>query len=357
MQKIYIHIGTFKTGSTTLQFHMHKNRERLLENGYYYGDYFDHYYLHSNLCYGLLKEALAAYGCFEQYSSHPRFLNVAENPAEVIGRIKQNSSGCDNIIISSEAFFADAFRTLAGLWTPVTAQEKKDINMYMRKRLKELLSEISKDFVIVCYLRRQDLFIEAQYNQYLKTTWYKDTDKKLPEFAEFVKLCPIELRYFAVLEEWRDVFKDAVFLVKPYEKNAFEKDFVTDYYTDVLKINIDEVNKFENIERKQSNLRLDRNVLEYKKILDMRNAEINELFIEYSEQLGCIQDYAYFSKADRMKFMEPYREENENVAKKYLNRKDGILFEDTNYDIAEYGGLDNHMIFEITKWLLYKLKR
>ena len=72
-EKIFLHIGTFKTGSTALQFHMHQNRKNLLRQGFYYGDYFDNYYLHSNLCYGLLKEALISYGIFEKYKDHPRF--------------------------------------------------------------------------------------------------------------------------------------------------------------------------------------------------------------------------------------------------------------------------------------------
>ncbi len=179
MKKIYLHIGTFKTGSTAIQFHMHQNKDLLLENGFYYGDYFEHYYLHSNLCYGLLEEALKAHGMYERYKNHPRFLNVAQKPDEVIERIKQHAAEVPSVIISCEAFFADAFRTLVGLYTEVSYQEKKDINAYMRRRLKELLYSISDQVVIVCYLRRQDLFVEAQYNQYCKNIWYGDRGKKI----------------------------------------------------------------------------------------------------------------------------------------------------------------------------------
>lgn len=109
MKKIYLHIGTFKTGSTAIQFHMHQNKDLLLENGFYYGDYFEHYYLHWNLCYGLLEEALKAHGMYERYKNHPRFLNVAQKPDEVIERIKQHAAEVPSVIISCEAFLQMLF--------------------------------------------------------------------------------------------------------------------------------------------------------------------------------------------------------------------------------------------------------
>ena len=292
MKKIFLHIGTFKTGSTALQFHMHQNRKNLLRQGFYYGDYFDNYYLHSNLCYGLLKEALISYGIFEKYKDHPRFLNVAEEPSSVINRIKENSLNCSNIIISCEAFFADAFRTLVGLRNELSKKVKKDINRYMRERLKSLLFTISDDIVIVCYFRRQDLFIESQYNQYCKNTWYGDCNDKLPTFKEFVQYNPIELDYLSVLDEWRAIFDGANFVIKPYEEATFKHDLISDFYTEILMIDYVELKKFEGTIRERKNIRLDRDVLEYKIRLGINDVRLSQLIKEYSAQLGQIRDYA-----------------------------------------------------------------
>ena len=126
MKKIYLHIGTFKTGSTAIQFHMHQNKDLLLENGFYYGDYFDHYYLHSNLCYGLLEEALKVHGMYERYKNHPRFLNVAQKPDEVIERIKQHTAEVPSVIISCEAFFCRCFSYIGGIvYRSVLSREKR----------------------------------------------------------------------------------------------------------------------------------------------------------------------------------------------------------------------------------------
>lgn len=355
MGKIFLHIGTFKTGSTALQFDMHLNRRCLLENGFYYGDYFDNYYLHSNLCYGLLKEALVEEGMYEKYKSHPRFLHVAENPDDIIANISKHSLENMNIIISSEAFFADAFRTLVGLHTILSVQEKRKINTYMRKRLRELLFSLSDQVVIVCYLRRQDLFIEAQYNQYCKNIWYSDRDESLPEFEEFVMCNPIELNYFTVLEEWREIFDTAEFIVKPYEKNAFRKDLISDFYTDILGINVEEVNHFKKIDRKQGNHRLDRDILEYKKYMDIRNGKINQLLTQYCENLEKVKDYAYFNKSERTEFMDRYYKQNAMVAKNYLHKGNGQLFENVDYEIPVYEGLEMKKVRKITQWLLNEL--
>lgn len=355
MKRIFLHIGTFKTGSTALQFHMHQNKELLRQNDFYYGDYFDNYYLHSNLCYGLLKEALVAHGIFDEYKNHPRFLNVAEEPYAVIRRIKENSSGCSNIIISCEAFFADAFRTLVGLRTLLSDEEKSQVNRFMRERLRELLLEISRDVIIVCYLRRQDLFIESQYNQYCKNIWYGDGKYSLPSFEEFVDYNPIELNYFSVLEGWREVFYDADFIVRPYEKEKVHYDLISDFYINVLNIDDEILKKFENIDETKANRRLDRDVLEYKKQLGVNNGRVNQLLKEYSEQLCQIRDYAYFDEEDRKKFMEKFVAQNKQVVKKYINSDKEYLFNNMNYSFSRYTGLENERIFEITRWLFKKL--
>lgn len=353
MKRVILHIGTFKTGSTALQFHMHQNRKLLIKNGFYYGDYFDNYYLHSNLCYGLLREALTAHGVFEKYKSHPRFLNVAEEPNAVIGRMKENASNCRNIIISCEAFFADAFRTLVGLRTEIMDKEKKSINRFMRERLRELLSEFSEEVLIVCYLRRQDLLIESQYNQYCKNIWYGDENYILPTFMEFVALKPIELNYFSELEEWHEIFDNAVFIIRPYEKGETGYNSITDFYKNVLKIDDEEMKKFEYIEEMKMNLRLDRNVLEYKRHLGVYDRYISQLLKEYSGQLDVTRDYAYFKEEERKKFMDQFVQSNRRVAKKYLGRE--YLFADTQDVFSEYQGLEEEKIFEITRWLIDKL--
>lgn len=353
MKKIFIHIGTFKTGSTSLQYHMHKNRKQLLENDFYYGDYYDKYYLHSNLCYGILEEALKSNGLYEKYKNHPRFLNIAENPDKIIERIKKNSKDYSNIIISHEAFFADSFRTLIGLRSYLSEEVKKEINMYIRLRLKELLSSFIDKIIIVCYLRRQDLFMESQYNQYCKDVWYGD--KIIPDFEEFLNCKPIELNYYTTLKEWQEVFPEAEFIVTPYEKESFKNGLIDDFYTNILKINFQKVKHFKSIDLVQSNQRLDRNVLEYKKMVNFLNNKLNALFKEYSISLSSINDFSYFSYTRRKTFLKQFDNQNNKVAKEFLKKKDGILFSNTNMDFPEYEGLKEEKIIEITRWLFDKL--
>ena len=158
-----------------------------------------------------------------------------------------------------------------------------------------------------------------------------------------------------MLEEWREIFDEAEFIVKPYEKYAFEGNLIADFYKNVLGIDTYEVRQFEKIDRSQGNHRLDRDILEYKKCLDIRNDKVNQLLIQYCENLGKIEDYAYFNKLERMKFMKVYCEQNTLVAKKYLHRENGRLFMDADYDVPLYEGLKLDRVCAITRWLINEL--
>ncbi len=239
----------------------------------------------------------------------------------------------------------------------MSGQHKSEINNYMRRCLQGLLSEISDKIIIVCYLRRQDLFIESQYNQYCKNPWYGDPRVPLPSFKEFVRCKPIELNYFSVLEEWAKIFNDAEFIIAPYEKESFQHDMETDFYTKILKLNVQEVEKFESIERNQTNLRLDRDVLEYKFQLGVKSSVAAQLLRKYSEQMQTVKDYAYFTLEERKQFMEPFISQNEKVARKYLHQIDGKLFQNMSYDIPAYGGLGNDKIMEITRYLVEEMDK
>ncbi len=351
-KRIFLHIGTFKTGSTALQFHMHKNRQVLLNNGYYYGDYFENFYLHSNLCYGLLREALQDVGIWDLYRTHPRFTNVAENPETIIKRIAINSADCQNIIISHEGFFADAFRTLVGIEGDRKYEE--DINKYIKRRLKELLESLGNNITVICYLRRQDLFIESQYNQYCKDMWWIDQKQKccLPSFDEFVACDPIHLNYFTVLKEWEEAFGSARFIVKPYDKKLIRKGFLEDFYTGNLGLSRTCYQEMQSIKRTEGNEKLDRDVLEYKRAIGITNPELDKLLKTYSHKYTNEREYAYFDVESRNKFLNQYEKENRKVAESYLTNTEGKLFE-VDENIPEvYAGLSVEKTIDISRYLL-----
>ena len=67
--------------------------------------------------------------------------------------------------------------------------------------------------------------------------------------------------------------------------------------------------------------------MEYKIRLGINDVRLSQLIKEYSAQLGQIRDYAYFDKEDRKKFLSIFADQNEQLARKYLDKSNGILFE------------------------------
>lgn len=136
MKKIIIHIGDAKTGTSSIQNHLTKNRKHLEEKGILYSKV------------GLL----ATYGIANHKLSYCLKNNREEdqkNADSLYANLKNeiDSSPCDYIIISSEGFCS--LRT-------VTEIEK----------LRSYLSDY--DVKILAYLRRPDLWIESWYPQIVK---------------------------------------------------------------------------------------------------------------------------------------------------------------------------------------------
>lgn len=349
--KIYLHIGTYKTGSTALQSTMSLNRKELLEEGFYWGEYSLLSNSHSNIAYGLLRDALIKAGLFPDYKQHPRFENLAEDPQKVMESIVKNAekNNCKNVIISNEAMFADAFRTLCGLQTVYNQVIYDRINDYMRQTLFGILNEYFDEIAIVCYLRRQDFFLESQYNQFCKQPWY-GSESKCVEFGEFVRYKPLSLDYQKVLSGWSRIFNGSEMIVRPYEK--LNKDIIFDFFGEILDWQEDVIRKLKEIDKSGANIRWHRELVEYKKFAGIEDKRLNQVFNEYAEKIDRIKDYAYFSLEERKKLLTFYEECNSNIAKIYF---DGKEFFNTSVEIEEYKGISYDRFREITRYVLSRL--
>lgn len=345
--KIIVHIGTFKTGSTALQHHFSKNKQYLWERGYYYGDYFDTIKAHSNLAYGLLKEALVKYGIYNKYSLHPRFTNVAEKPKDVLERMFTNASG-RGILISSEALYADSYRTLIGLNADQEVRKYDDlINEYIRCTLYQLLSQYSNDITVVCYLRRQDLWIESQYNQVRKTPWH--TGNQPVDFADFVKADPIHLDYEKELLEWGKMFGNENIIIKGYEEPLLSYGLIRDFYESILQVNDFELTT--DVERKETNAGLDSLIVEYLKKLDKYDKRLVDIFLGMGNETERYNRHdGFFDENERKDYLKNFETCNKNTARIFLGREK--LFMEEYRDIKKTEEIGYEDFVRITRELL-----
>ncbi len=190
MRKIILHIGSPKTGTTSIQKFLHLNYETLAEldrtiypmTGRKDSDNIIRY------SHNLLLPSITAH---------------KGNTQALLASINKEAIEQKQIIISAELFFSKLFR-------PAVQRSLKTIKNTFR----------SDEVKILIYLRRWDLYLESVYNQAVKQ-WLTNVsiDKYIEQREKAIGWHPADyLRYIAVLE---NIFgKDAI-EIRSFDKQAF----------------------------------------------------------------------------------------------------------------------------------------
>jgi len=210
-KKIFLHIGTHKTGTTSLQKFLYDHKNELKLMSFYFPKIGIHQYSQHKLAFSLQDK-------------HP-LKNQLKLWEELVDKIKKTE--CDNIIISSEEF---------------SNIDNIDNIIYLKEVLKEF------DIKIIVYLRRQSDLVESIYNQQTKD-WKSPRKEPIEFFINNDKLnllCKY-LDYFTFLDKWSSVFGIKNIIIRAYKKNVI-KDFLN-----IIDCNIKVENKvFFNINKSTS---------------------------------------------------------------------------------------------------------
>jgi len=200
--RIVIHIGTEKTGSTTLQEFILLNRDVLLAHGVYVPT-----------CLGRRNHRKLAVYCmhenkFDDYIKNKGLINkkkrehfrqdVADSLVKELRELDQNV--IDTVLISSEHFHSRL--------TDISEVE----------RLKSLLSVIEADITILCYLRKQSQLVESKYSTYLKGGGYSS-------FKSFSDDCVESNKYYdydRFLRRWERCFSINNVFVREFSRVKFK---------------------------------------------------------------------------------------------------------------------------------------
>lgn len=206
---------------------------------------------------------------------------------------------------------------------------------------------------VIVYLRRQDRAIESIYNQKVKIG---DENQLFKDFIDSDAIPGNYLDYISKLDSICKIIGVGNLIVRIYEKQQLVgNDTITDFLS-ILGIPIGE----DEWEQGQSeNQFIGGNYLEICRVFnpihqninsDLENSSWREKWNEHSRQADirnvCIKlSHAYgqdkdkrgfFTLNERKRFLEKYASCNEQVARKYLHREDGILFYDRIMDYPMY---------------------
>lgn len=291
---LFLHIGPGKTGTTAIQSFCSLNNEKLNTQGYHYlksprwGD--NSHHLLGFALWGNQRLGLA--GIPEV--SIPEIFQKIEN------ELVNLPSHINNIIISSELLFELADTHLVN---PLVAFIEKHFSTVQ----------------VICYLRRQDEHIQSLYQQWIKTAKESVKGKTIKEFVANYK----GDFYYEKLEPWKNLFGIENIKVRIYEKPQFIGGNIFNDFGDA--IGIKEIEKFDKPPSNLSNLSINPEATELLRICtDMDYNKLVKIWPNATKQN--LTNYSLLTAKEKAEIINTYEESNKKVAKEYLKKADGVLF-------------------------------
>jgi hypothetical protein len=314
---VYLHIGTPKTGTSVLQYFLLKNRDRLHSKGV---DYPTHTLDPNGVSSGNAKQIVLA-------------LESGNNSEAKHIITEYLNSSYRTILLSSEYFFR---------------LEKHHI-----ATLKDMLGPVNTKIIV--YLRKQDSLLESLYNQGVKQGQWT---LKLAPFIDS-EVGHKYHSYYDRLNAWASCYSKETINVHIYEKEEFVGGRIFSDFLDAIEVTHSSEFDFPS---KQVNVSFRIDALEFMRQLNFLELPpdtpaVYRLLQPYSEKAAHEKDWRYplMSPECRHEIMESYRNTNAAIAREYLARPDGVLFNKPLPDIDEpwepYPGLTKQQCWQIACYI------
>jgi hypothetical protein len=302
-RKLYLHIGTEKTGSTTLQHFAHVNRKLLLKRGILYPRNQIHSSLSGYASAVTMAPVASKFFDIDGPESLVRFrASLLETLHEQIV-----TSQCHTIWLTSERLSAYIRR-------------QREI-----EKLAELTRSLADEVKIILYLREQaDLFLSS-YSSGIKSG--RDADMNPPVTPGLYYY-----DYEKMISHWSGVFGDAAMIVRIFDRRSLTGGDIVKDFLGVIGIDDDA-----GFERKPDlNPRLDVRTLQFLRLFNRFVGQLDPgrtspLRGPISTVLANMSDGPAFTvPADVVTAIRAaYSSSNAAVARKWFGQDDGVLFTPT----------------------------
>ncbi len=339
---LYLHIGTHKTGTSSIQMALHTHREELLKAGVLYPA-LNNAYNHRDLA--VLLQS-------------PEGMTKIQNWFEgILTRVNQQS--ISKVVISAEALYflrmSELVRNRDGLRQSIITEEN------YREKLNKLRALIPDffDIKVVVYLRRQDSLVESAYYQLVKVSGvFSGT------IGEVIEDLSVYMDYSFILNLWAEIFGKENILVRVYEKQQLPGGSVQDFLRVIdmpTELSASILTSTDNY-----NTRLSRDILDYKLILNRLLAEedpirMEQLHYTMLEKLSEQPDFNHrntdlLTATEKRAIIAKFAEINSKIAQDFLGRQDRSLFyEDLPKEeqLIDSNGLSVEMAVKIGMHLIF----
>ncbi|MEM9038642.1 MAG: hypothetical protein AAGD33_01975 [Actinomycetota bacterium] len=350
MPELILHIGTHKTGTTTVQRFLAANRDRLRDRGTWYppaelGGFPPHYAHHA------IAHAIAERPGAGTRNDATRFFSA----------VKRKSRAGERCLISAEPMYRHLIAP-EGV-APSTRGIEPDEYSERVRRYATAVRECSDGFdvKILVMFRRQDLFVESLYAEQILATGYTR------QIEAFVGERQNMLDYRARVEDWASVFGADALSIDVFESSLRETpierrflDWVGAPWDDDLTTSA------------AHNVTPPRALVEFKRFVNdpHQGAEVSTKLRRWIEQLATL-DAAdtesrlpdlgryYLRPRDRISLIRDVEADNSEIAQRYLGRPN-LFTDEVLDDLAGYVdrvGLRDIQFRELTKRLVHLATR
>ena len=306
MHRLYLHIGTPKTGTTSIQNFCHDNIDILHAYGYDYPD-LPYRYTKANK----LRNGHFLAGYLHDEEGNRDYEKEDRRIREAFANLKERFARYDHIILSDEGIWNRSLKEDCRIWQKVQEEVR------------------TGDFAItvIVYLRPQYDYLYCWWNQRVKQGMCPEADLTWEEML--ARDGVIELDYYNVLQHISEFVGKENIIVRIFDRKEFVdgslyKDFVQcvglphreDYF----------------LSKERHNTSLTRNNGEIKRILNelpnldaQGNIWFRNVLSSLSEYTPDEVSYSMFTPEEMQSFTEQFRESNIRLETEYLGRQ-GTIF-------------------------------
>lgn len=315
---LYLHIGQHKTGTSTIQSFMWRNRERMAQSGVLYPEIGMAGPTHADFALSLpgkraeMLESMFSQAASERSSRYQSY--QGESSDKLFARLGQriDDTDCSRILLSSECFME---------WiSPADIKALTD-------------RHCSCQVKVLIFLRSQSEWIQAVFNQVVKDPGlrYGGKLRALPQVDM--------LDYEQTLRDWAAAFGDSNIIVRPYTASV---DGVGGVLNDMFALlDITELQGYEEPSYNERNISLSRWQLDVLHALNRRNADLRtfkrtlEVFSAQNTEVARSElETNILSFHEAKALQRYYRGGNQRISRKFFRGK--ALF-DRPYR-KDYGG-------------------
>lgn len=319
MKTLYLHVGTPKTATSSIQKFLEKNREVLQKYGYF------------------MPESLHAYSAVNpRRNAHFLFGRIYDEEGnrdkkkeklyllEGMQQVRKAFQNYDNVILTDES-----------LWFCMSYYKKS-----LLRDLKKEADGQNYQIKVIVYLRRQDSFLLSRWNQGIKQNSMRAAKLSCDEYFAVSQTKEEKIyQYAQKLDEIAGVIGKENLIVRRFDpKDWVDGSVIHDFMNAV---GLDVTSEFQELEE-SSNLRLDKNATEMKRIINLQDdfsakeiSYMGKFLREISKDYIRKDATEMLSKEELQQFLGKYEEENRRVAEEYIG--DGKpLFSDQIKDLPKW---------------------